>query len=53
MPIPGTAHVRYVEENARAVDVHLDADDLARIDAVFPPDRVAGDRLADWSRIDR
>jgi aryl-alcohol dehydrogenase-like predicted oxidoreductase len=53
VPIPGTGRVRYLEENARAVDVALDAQDLARIEAAFPPEAVAGERLADWSRIDR
>jgi aryl-alcohol dehydrogenase-like predicted oxidoreductase len=42
VPIPGTKRRRYLEENARAVDVKLTEDDLARIDAELPP--VAGDR---------
>jgi aryl-alcohol dehydrogenase-like predicted oxidoreductase len=53
VPIPGTAHVRKLEENARAIDVQLSAEDVARISAAFPPEAVAGERLADWSRIDR
>jgi len=53
VPIPGTGHVRYLEENARAADITLGPEDLARIDRAFPPEAVAGDRLADWSRIDR
>lgn len=53
VPIPGTGHLRYVEDNAGAAEVHLTPDDMARIEAAFPPEAVAGDRLADWSRIDR
>src|SRR4051812_17023268 len=33
VPIPGTKHVRYLEENVGALDVDLTAEDLARIDA--------------------
>ena len=53
VPIPGTGHLRYVEDNAGAAEVRLTADDMARIEAAFPPEAVAGERLADWSRIDR
>ena len=34
--IPKAASLAHVEENAHAVDVRLDADDLAAIDAAFP-----------------
>ncbi|NII55946.1 aldo/keto reductase [Luteibacter sp. SG786] len=46
VPIPGTKRVKYLEENAGAVDVKLSAAELADIDAVFPPDAAAGDRYA-------
>ncbi len=42
VPIPGTKRREYLEQNARAVDVELTADDLARIDAELPD--VAGER---------
>jgi aryl-alcohol dehydrogenase-like predicted oxidoreductase len=42
VPIPGTKRRAYLEENARAVDVTLTEEDLARIDAELPA--VAGDR---------
>ena len=42
VPIPGTKRRRYLEENARAVDVELTAEELARIDTELPP--VAGQR---------
>jgi aryl-alcohol dehydrogenase-like predicted oxidoreductase len=46
VPIPGTKRVKYLEENAGAVDVTLSAAELADIDAIFPPDAAAGDRYA-------
>jgi aryl-alcohol dehydrogenase-like predicted oxidoreductase len=46
VPIPGTKRVKYLEENAGAVDVKLSAAEVAEIDAVFPPDSAAGDRYA-------
>jgi len=42
VPIPGTKRREYLEQNARAVDVELTAEDLARIDAELPD--VAGER---------
>jgi aryl-alcohol dehydrogenase-like predicted oxidoreductase len=42
IPIPGTKRVKYLEENAAAVDVHLDADVVAEIVSALPP--VAGER---------
>ena len=47
--IPGTKRVRYVEENVGALDVTLDADDLARLDAVRP----AGERHFDMGFVER
>jgi len=44
VPIPGTRHRRYVEENAAALDVALSADDLRRIDQASPKGAAAGDR---------
>ncbi|MEO8366261.1 MAG: aldo/keto reductase [Pseudoxanthomonas sp.] len=44
VPIPGTKRKRYLEENLGALEVSLDQDELARIDAIFPPDVAAGTR---------
>ena len=44
VPIPGTKRIKYLDENIGAVDVKLDNDDLAAIDAIFPRDVVAGAR---------
>jgi aryl-alcohol dehydrogenase-like predicted oxidoreductase len=49
VPIPGTKRVRYLEENAGALDVTLTAADLARLDALRP----AGDRYADMTWVER
>jgi len=53
VPIPGTKRVRYLEENAGAVDVELTADDLRRIDEAMPPGATAGQRYADMSSVNR
>ncbi len=42
VPIPGTKRRTYLEQNAAAVEVELDAEDLRRIEAELPP--VSGDR---------
>ena len=44
VPIPGTKRVRYLEENARALEVSLDVAELAEIEAAFPPGVAAGTR---------
>jgi aryl-alcohol dehydrogenase-like predicted oxidoreductase len=44
VPIPGTKKVKYLEENAAAVDIALNEDELARLDASFPPGVTAGTR---------
>lgn len=36
VPIPGTKRRKYLEENAAAVDLKLTAEDLRRLDEVFP-----------------
>ncbi|MFK7603254.1 aldo/keto reductase [Deinococcus sp. SM5_A1] len=46
VPIPGTKRVKYLEENLGALDVKLTPDDLARIDATFPPGVATGGRYA-------
>jgi aryl-alcohol dehydrogenase-like predicted oxidoreductase len=44
VPIPGTKHVRYLEENVAAADVSLSAEQLRRLDELLPPGSVAGER---------
>jgi len=52
VPIPGTKRVPYLEENVRARDVELSADDLARIEEAFPKGVTAGERYPDMSTVD-
>jgi aryl-alcohol dehydrogenase-like predicted oxidoreductase len=47
VPIPGTKRVKYLEENAAAVNVHLTKTDLERILAIAPKEAVAGARSND------
>ncbi len=44
VPIPGTKHVRYLEDNIGAVDVRLTPEDLRRLDEAFPLGAAAGER---------
>jgi aryl-alcohol dehydrogenase-like predicted oxidoreductase len=44
VPIPGTKHVRYLDENIGALEVELSEADLARLDAILPPGAAAGER---------
>ena len=46
IPIPGTKKRRHLEDNIGALEVNLTEEDLAGIDAAFPPDLAAGDRYA-------
>jgi aryl-alcohol dehydrogenase-like predicted oxidoreductase len=53
VPIPGTRRTSYLENNLRAAEVHLDDDDLRRLDQIVPPGTVKGDRAADMSWVNR
>jgi aryl-alcohol dehydrogenase-like predicted oxidoreductase len=44
IPIPGTKHVRYLDENIAALDVPLSEEDRRRLDQILPPGAAAGDR---------
>jgi len=46
VPIPGTKHRKYLEENLGALEVRLTPEDLAGIEAVFPKGAVSGARYA-------
>jgi aryl-alcohol dehydrogenase-like predicted oxidoreductase len=52
VPIPGTKLVPYLEENVGALDVELNADDLAQIEEAFPRGVTAGERYPDMSPVD-
>ncbi|HYK02886.1 MAG TPA: aldo/keto reductase [Thermoanaerobaculia bacterium] len=53
VPIPGTKHVKYLEENVRASELELSEEELRRIDEVAPKGIVAGDRYPDMSTVNR
>jgi aryl-alcohol dehydrogenase-like predicted oxidoreductase len=42
VPIPGTKRRKYLEENVAALEVQLSAEDLRRIDEIFPAGAAAG-----------
>ncbi len=44
VPIPGTKRRKYLEENTAAVEIKLSAEDLWRLDEVFPREVAAGAR---------
>lgn len=44
VPIPGTKHVNYVEENALAAELEISAEDLARAGKIFADNAVQGER---------
>ncbi|MDE3149682.1 MAG: aldo/keto reductase [Acidobacteriota bacterium] len=44
VPIPGTKHRKYLEQNAAAVDISLPPEVLDELQNAFPPDAAAGDR---------
>jgi aryl-alcohol dehydrogenase-like predicted oxidoreductase len=44
VPIPGTKHVKYLEENVAAASIRLSPEDLREIDAIAPKGVAAGTR---------
>ena len=44
VPIPGTKRREYLDQNAAAVDIVLTREDIANLDAAFPPGAAAGER---------
>jgi aryl-alcohol dehydrogenase-like predicted oxidoreductase len=53
VPIPGTKHVKYLEENVGALELKLSAEELQRIDEVAPVGVAAGERYPDMSTVNR
>lgn len=45
-PIPGTRRRTWLEQNVAAADVTLSTETLGRLDEIFAPERVSGDRYA-------
>jgi aryl-alcohol dehydrogenase-like predicted oxidoreductase len=48
VPIPGTKHRKYLEDNVSALDVKLSAEDLQRIEEIFPAGAAAGQRYPEY-----
>ena len=46
VPIPGTKHVKYLDQNIEALKVELSDEDLKRLDEILPPGAAAGERYA-------
>lgn len=44
IPIPGTRHVRYLEENIAAADIQLSPQEIKELDTMFAPQHIAGER---------
>jgi len=53
VPIPGTKHVTYLEENVAAAGVELSKADVERLDAVIPVGAATGTRYTDMSLVHR
>ena len=51
IPIPSNKTRQHLEENIRAIDIKLTKDDLARLDAIFPPGAATGPRTRDMDRV--
>ncbi|CAN7457231.1 aldo/keto reductase [Acidovorax sp. LjRoot66] len=47
LPIPGTRRIQWLESNAHAAEVRLDSPEVAELDALFDPAKVAGARYPD------
>jgi aryl-alcohol dehydrogenase-like predicted oxidoreductase len=44
VPIPGCKSRKHLDENLKAAEIELSRDDLARLNAIMPPDPAAGPR---------
>jgi aryl-alcohol dehydrogenase-like predicted oxidoreductase len=51
VPIPSNKSRAHLEENLKAIDIKLSAEDLASVDRLFPPDAAAGPRTRDMDRV--
>jgi aryl-alcohol dehydrogenase-like predicted oxidoreductase len=53
VPIPGTTKASHLEQNLKALEIMLTAEDLAGIDEAFPPGATVGERYPDMSTVNR
>jgi aryl-alcohol dehydrogenase-like predicted oxidoreductase len=48
VPIPGTKHRHYLEENVASANLKLEIAEMQALDAALEPAKVSGKRYADW-----
>ena len=53
VPIPGTKHVNYLEENIAAADIELSPEEVRELSESIPKGAAAGNRYADMSTVNR
>jgi aryl-alcohol dehydrogenase-like predicted oxidoreductase len=53
IPIPGTKHLRYLEENVAAAKIELTPEQIARLDRIAAKGAAAGERSADMTYVHR
>jgi aryl-alcohol dehydrogenase-like predicted oxidoreductase len=53
VPIPGTKHVKYLEENVGATRIELSSDEIARLDDMIPVGAAAGTRYENMTTVNR
>ena len=55
VPVPGTKHRRYLEENIGAMNVTLTAAEMAELDAALSPEKISGPRYSEkqMAQVDR
>jgi aryl-alcohol dehydrogenase-like predicted oxidoreductase len=53
VPIPGTRHTEYLQENIDAVDIELTDEDLQGLNEAAPKGATAGERYPDMSTVNR
>ena len=51
IPIPSNKSRAHLEENIKAIDIKLTAEELARLNELFPPGAAAGPRTRDMDRV--
>lgn len=47
VPIPGTKHIKYLEENIKATELNLNASDIYELDKSLPQGKVSGSRYSE------
>ena len=50
-PIPGTKHIRYLEENLGAINVQLSQNELEEIERIAPKDVASGSRYPEQAMV--